>query len=565
MDLLNRMISRPNQWRSVAEASYRKRIVGAAAWLSGCGLLLGSVAAQTVPPKPAVAPNAEAPKSQPAPGSPEALIRQGQAYEAQGFLDRAMDAYKEAIMANPRLAEAHARLGVAYARKGLLDSAIEALTHAVNNSPETDRYHYDLAVAYDRKEMFDKAIEEYQKVVKLNPNYLEAFNNLGTIFNLRDRLDEAIAAYKNAIRIRPEVARLHYNLGIVYVRKGLFNHALQEYTEAVRYDPTLAEAYNNMGVVYSQTWQFSKAAEAFKKALEIKTDMREARENLQETERDQKLLEDLIVEYKNTLAGHPNDRDTWTALGIAYVRKNDIDQAMAAFGKAQKLPAAPAAKTQLSAAPRRDPSARTDKSPAAGATAPPTASESPHQTAAPDGKKATSVVDMFPAGKGTPPDRSVPGKVRTSDAIKETAGAPREPASGVETKSVAKPESKPLRETKAAPARPTDTSAARLTTSKPDKTMQTSEMIKASAAKPFALQVGVHREQEKAEEVVKALRAKGITAQVIRADTADRGIWYQVRVGAFPSFVEARDYGEKLKVQHLIDTFTVTRPSRTDN
>ena len=51
----------------------------------------------------------------------------------------------------------------------------------------------------------------------------------------------------------------------------------------------------------------------------------------------------------------------------------------------------------------------------------------------------------------------------------------------------------------------------------------------------------------------------------MKAETVDRGIWYQIRVGGFSSYVEARDFGEKLKGQSLIDNFTITRANRADH
>ncbi|MBI1746965.1 MAG: tetratricopeptide repeat protein [Acidobacteria bacterium] len=554
-------------------------------------------------------------------GGPESLVKQGTAYESQGFIDRAMDAYKESIRMNPQYAEGHARLGVAFARKSMLDQAIGSLSQAVKLSPQTDRFHYDLAVAYDKKELYDRAIEEYQTVIKLNPSHLEAYNNLGTIYNLRDQLDEAIDAYRRALRIKPEVSRIHYNLGIVYVRKGLFHHAIQSYLEAIRLDPRLPEAFNNLGVAYSQTWQFDKAAEAFRKAVDLRADMREARENLSETQRDHKLMESLIEEYKEFLAANPDHSDTWAALGIAYARNSKIDLALAALSQAQKLQpmiaaGGPAGNRSLppnrlvnpASAARTAPSHELDLAGHIGQPAKRPAAET-NTTAAAMEPKAT-VKEFFPPVPSTsgmvtnkaraaakdhrPPETAFPSKreapklpnrseplasavrdaeIRTPEIMSPATKTPERKSSVMKapdarSQAAKLPEVKGTEvktvEARPSPSRTGDISVARISTSKPLLAGQSAESVKPTGPKAFALQIAVHREREKADEVAQGLRSRGITAQVFQADTSDRGVWYQVRIGTFPTFVDARDFGEKLKTGNIIEDFTVTRTGRTN-
>jgi cell division protein FtsN len=69
------------------------------------------------------------------------------------------------------------------------------------------------------------------------------------------------------------------------------------------------------------------------------------------------------------------------------------------------------------------------------------------------------------------------------------------------------------------------------------------------------VQVAALREAEAAERVVSRLAAQGFAARSVRIQTAERGVWYRVRVGPFndrQAADQARDRLSRLNYQAIV-------------
>lgn len=118
-------------------------------------------------------------------------------------LDQAIDCFKRAAEADPKLYRAWAYLGMAYAQQGQLDPAIEA----------------------------------YRKCIDIAPDYHKAFNNVGELYRRKGLLDYAAMVFKMATEIEPKISHYFYNLGITYFEIGMYSQAEAAFTQAVLLDP----------------------------------------------------------------------------------------------------------------------------------------------------------------------------------------------------------------------------------------------------------------------------------------------------------------------------------------
>ena len=117
-------------------------------------------------------------------------------------LDQAIDCFKRAAEADPKLYRAWAYLGMAYAQQGQLDPAIEA----------------------------------YRRCIDIAPEYHKAFNNVGELYRRKGLLDYAAMVFKMATEIEPKVSHYFYNLGITYFEIGMYTQAEDAFTHAVALD-----------------------------------------------------------------------------------------------------------------------------------------------------------------------------------------------------------------------------------------------------------------------------------------------------------------------------------------
>ena len=143
----------------------------------------------------------------PAPASPDAISRAELAAARQSWAG-AIDAYREAIAAQPQDATLHNRLGMCYQRAGDANAARAA----------------------------------YRRALELRKDYAAAWNNLGTLDHARGRYKAAVAAYGRAIKLDARDAVYHKNLGSAWLARGDAGKALEAWTEALRLDSAAFEA-----------------------------------------------------------------------------------------------------------------------------------------------------------------------------------------------------------------------------------------------------------------------------------------------------------------------------------
>jgi tetratricopeptide (TPR) repeat protein len=149
-----------------------------------------------------------------------------------------------------RVAGAYYNLGNAYYADGLLDKAIEQFETTLRIEPGYKGTHYKLGIIYQSKGLPDLAIQQYETALRLNPDDMEVHNNLGVAYQSKGLLDKATEQYQKALSLSPDNAQTHCNLGNTYLSEGLFDKAIQQYQTALRLKPDYEKAYKNMRVAY---------------------------------------------------------------------------------------------------------------------------------------------------------------------------------------------------------------------------------------------------------------------------------------------------------------------------
>lgn len=89
-------------------------------------------------------------------------------------------------------------------------------------------------------------------------------------------------------------------------------------------------------------------------------------------------------------------------------------------------------------------------------------------------------------------------------------------------------------------------------------TEQPAQQINVSIPKPFTIQVVAYRKKANAEQYMTALAQKGLEASIKVADGGGK-TWYLVRISEFTDQNSAQAYGNRLKTDHIIDEFFVTK------
>ncbi|MBA3859229.1 MAG: hypothetical protein C0507_20175 [Cyanobacteria bacterium PR.3.49] len=159
----------------------------------------------------------------------------GVEFHQNGDLNQAIKAYKEAILADGRLAEAYSNLGAVYLAQ----------------------------------KSYDKAAEAFSKALALKPDRPTTLNGLGNALYARGKAAEAKDKWAKAIEIDPNFASAYYNMGNALESEKDDKAAIGEYMKAIGANPKMADAYYRIGGILHKTKHPAQANVFLKKSMEL--------------------------------------------------------------------------------------------------------------------------------------------------------------------------------------------------------------------------------------------------------------------------------------------------------
>ena len=153
-----------------------------------------------------------------------ALVGKGDALAGAGRMDEAVKSYREALAADPSLADVGRRVevlafrsqqaAVTVAREaaeaGRYEEAAAGYERAIAASPDSGLLYRELAGVERKHDQPDKALEHLRKAVALDPSDAKALVQVGEILEERGDVAGAVDAYAKAVAAEPgEETRAH--------------------------------------------------------------------------------------------------------------------------------------------------------------------------------------------------------------------------------------------------------------------------------------------------------------------------------------------------------------------
>jgi tetratricopeptide (TPR) repeat protein len=125
----------------------------------------------------------------------------GMAWGAAGRYDKAEEALRLAIAANPGRAAPHGNLGTVYLETGRIEEAIAALREAVRLEPGDADARYNLGNACFKARRLEESAVLFREAVRLKPDYADAWHNLGSVALLLGQAEESRQALARAAEL----------------------------------------------------------------------------------------------------------------------------------------------------------------------------------------------------------------------------------------------------------------------------------------------------------------------------------------------------------------------------
>jgi len=119
-------------------------------------------------------------------------------------LDKAADAYGQAIKIKSDYSPAHFDLALVLDRQGKTNEAISKMEASRQYAPKDTGVSFQLAVLYYKDSQFDKAKAEFTRAITLNPNFSNARYFLGLLFDREGDKDMAIKQFEKIAELNPD-------------------------------------------------------------------------------------------------------------------------------------------------------------------------------------------------------------------------------------------------------------------------------------------------------------------------------------------------------------------------
>ena len=283
----------------------------------------------------------------------DALARfvEGMAFEENGEMERALEAYRKVLNVDPGQSELASRVAGLLIQQDDFPQAIDVLKDAIKANPKNAEPYQQLAFIYTRYlKRTDQAIDYANRAIALNPGDVEGYQRLVEIELAAGQERRAIEALDRALKVQSTDANFWIRLGKLYVAILFKSDSQPKPDELKKTNEIFKRAAENSGDdpgilkdvadYYAASQQLKEAIPLYLRVLELQPDDANAREKLATgfvltNQRDKAvgMLEQIIKE-------HPEKYQTYDLLAQvldeearSLQRANRIEEAKAKFAK----------------------------------------------------------------------------------------------------------------------------------------------------------------------------------------------------------------------------------------
>src|SRR6266550_1498959 len=216
---------------------------------------------------------------------------EGMAFEENGEMDRALDAYRRVLNVDPGQSQLAARVAGLLIQQDDFPQAIDVLKDAIKANPNTADAYQQLAFIYARYlKKTDQAIDYANRAIALNPADVEGYQRLVEIEVAAGQEKKALEALDRATKVRSSDPNFWMHLGKLYVAI-LFKSDSQPKPDDLKrvnemFKKAAEQAGDDPGILkdvadyYAASQQLKEAIPLYLRVLELQPDDANAREKL---------------------------------------------------------------------------------------------------------------------------------------------------------------------------------------------------------------------------------------------------------------------------------------------
>jgi tetratricopeptide (TPR) repeat protein len=283
----------------------------------------------------------------------DALARfvEGMAFEENGEMERALEAYRKVLNVDPGQSELASRVAGLLIQQDDFPQAIDVLKDAIKANPRNAEPYQQLAFIYTRYlKKTDQAIDYANRAIALNPGDVEGYQRLVEIELAAGQEKGAIEALDRALKVQSTDPNFWIRLGKLYVAILFKSDSQPKPDELKKTNEIFKRAAENSGDdpgilkdvadYYAASQQLKEAIPLYLRVLELQPDDANAREKLATgfvltNQRDKavEMLEQIIKEHPEKYQPYDLLAQVLDEEARSLQRANRIEEAKAKFVK----------------------------------------------------------------------------------------------------------------------------------------------------------------------------------------------------------------------------------------
>jgi tetratricopeptide (TPR) repeat protein len=276
---------------------------------------------------------------------------EGMAFEENGEMDRALEAYRKVLDVDPGQSELASRVAALLIRQEDFPQAIDILKDAIKANPNDAEPYRQLAYIYARYlKRTDQAIDYANRAITLNPRDIEAYQRLVEIEVAMGEEKKALEVLDRATKVPSDDANFWTQLGKLYVAVlfksdsqlkpddlARVNEIFKKAVEHANDDPGILK---DIADYYASSQQLKEAIPLYLRVLELQPDDANAREKLatgfiltNQRAKAVEMLEQIIKEHPEKYQPYDLLAQVLDDEARSLQRANRLDEAKAQFAK----------------------------------------------------------------------------------------------------------------------------------------------------------------------------------------------------------------------------------------
>lgn len=205
-----------------------------------------------------------------------------------------------------------------------------------------------------KNELFDKAAGQFNEAISTKEDYAAAYRDIGHIYTLQGKKEAAVGYFTKALRYSTQesaAAGIYQAMATTYASLGRYDAAVSSIEEAIRRDPKNPSVYESLASVYVGQGKLEETIVQLKKARGLRAELKvEGDANPHPyyylgssyvirymRKDDESDFNEAVKALNEAIKIRPKFAMAYNALGVAYEKHRDADEALANYKKAAEI------------------------------------------------------------------------------------------------------------------------------------------------------------------------------------------------------------------------------------